>query len=42
VDFDIFVSKEVGWEMRNESVGIHEIMLQKSDKRKKGTEILGT
>jgi hypothetical protein len=34
VDFDIFVSKEVGWEMRNESEGSHEIMMQISDKRK--------
>jgi hypothetical protein len=40
VGFDIFVSKEVGWEMSNESEGIHEInsiIMQKSDKRKKGT-----
>jgi hypothetical protein len=33
VGFDIFLSKEAGWEMRNESEGSHEIMLQKSDKR---------
>jgi hypothetical protein len=34
VGFDIFVSKEVGWEMRNESEIIFEVMIQKSDKRK--------